>query len=279
MDISPYTKLIGLIGHPVKHSLSPKLHNILYQKYGLDCIYLAFDIAPKDIMSAVEGFRTLSFVGFNVTVPHKQAIIPFLDAIDPEADAIGAVNTVKIRNGKLIGYNTDGMGFVYSLEQSGFLLQDKDVVVLGAGGASKAICAYLLKEKVRNVYLWNRTKERALELISKIQPHYPNSCMEYIDNKKLQKTEVDLLVNTTSVGMWPEVDSCPLEEYVFSSNTLVADIIYNPLETHFLKEARKAGCITLNGLGMLVAQALKSIEIWTGIPMDYDTGLNIFSDG
>lgn len=278
MNISPRTKLLGLIGHPVEHSLSPKLHNTLYKEYGLDYIYLAFDIAPEDIACAVAAFKTLSFTGFNVTIPHKQNILPFLDVIDPEARAIGAVNTVKIQDGKLFGYNTDGMGFVDSLKRRGIMLKDKTVLVLGAGGSARAICVYLLKEGISKLYLYNRTREKAFELVDNLKCFFHDACLEYIEKKDLRDVQLDLMVNTTPLGMWPHTRNTPLEDYDFLPGMTVVDIIYNPIETLFLKRARQAGCITINGLDMLVGQALKAIEIWTGVAMDYDDAVNILND-
>ena len=276
MNITPRTKLVGLIGHPVEHSFSPKLHNSLYREYGMDYLYIAFDIAPGKVADAIAAFKTLSFVGFNVTIPHKQNIIPYLDIIDNEARAIGSVNTVKIQNGKLFGYNTDGMGFVDSLKRRGIELKDKRVLVLGAGGAARAICGYLLKEKIDELYVINRTREKAVELVKQLGEFSPNAHLRYIEQEDaIYNLQPDLIINTTSLGMWPNVQNTPLENYVFSPQITVIDIIYNPIETLFLKRAREAGCVTVNGLDMLVGQALKAIEIWTGVIMDYDKAINM----
>jgi shikimate dehydrogenase len=275
MNISPHTKLVGLIGHPVEHSLSPKLHNALYEKYGLDYVYLAFDIAPDDIARAVEALKTLSFRGFNVTIPHKERIIWFLDALDTEAAIIGAVNTVKVENGKLIGYNTDGMGFVDSLKRRGIVLKDKVVLVLGAGGSARAICVYLLKEGIRKLYIHNRTRERASELIKHLERFFPGVCLNYLAKENIRDVQPDLVVNTTPLGMWPHTHVMPIEDYDFSPSMTVVDIIYNPVETAFLRKARQAGCIAINGLDMLVGQAIKAIDIWTGVKMDYEDAISI----
>ncbi|NLO82818.1 MAG: shikimate dehydrogenase [Clostridiales bacterium] len=275
MNITPRTKLIGLIGHPVEHSLSPQLHNALYREYGLDYIYVAFDIAPGDVAQAAAAFRTLSFVGFNVTIPHKQSIIPFLDALEYEARAIGSVNTVRIQDGKLFGYNTDGMGFVDSLKRRGIELGGKRVLVLGAGGSARAICVYLLKERIDGLYILNRTRGRAVELINSLASFFPAAYLHCIDNEDLEGLKPDLIINTTPLGMWPDVESDPLESYDFSPGTIVVDIIYNPPETLFLRRAREAGCVTVNGLDMLIGQALKAIEIWTGVVMDYDRAVDL----
>lgn len=275
MNISPRTKLVGLIGHPVEHSLSPKLHNGLYEKYKLDYVYLTFDIAPDDVAKAVEALKTLGFKGFNVTIPHKERIIWFLDSLDTEAAIIGAVNTVKLEGGKLIGYNTDGMGFVDSLKRRGVELKDKSALVLGAGGSARAICVYLLKEGIRKLHIYNRTMEKALDLIKQLERFFPGVCLNYVTREDINEIHPDLVINTTPLGMWPHTDVMPVEDFEFLPNMTVVDIIYNPLETAFLKKARQAGCITINGLGMLVGQAVKAIEIWTGVKVDYDEAIRI----
>jgi len=275
MNISPYTKLVGLIGHPIGHSLSPKLHNSLYGKYNLDYVYLAFDIPPDDVGKAVEALKILGFKGFNVTIPHKEKVIWFLDSLDTEAAIIGAVNTVKMENGKLIGYNTDGMGFVDSLKRRGIEPKDKVVLVLGAGGSARAICVYLLKEGIKELYIYNRTKERAVELIRHLERFFPNVSIKYLAKEDMGDVKPDLLVNTTPLGMWPHTHLMPVEDYDFLPGMAVVDIVYNPIETAFLNKARRAGCVTINGLDMLVGQAIKAIEIWTGLKVDYDEAIGI----
>ncbi|MFO7295448.1 MAG: shikimate dehydrogenase [Clostridia bacterium] len=279
MNISPNTKLVGLIGHPVEHSLSPKLHNSLYKKYNLDYVYLAFDIAPDDVGKALEAFKVLGFKGFNVTIPHKERVMWFLDWLDTEAAIIGAVNTVKVENGKLIGYNTDGMGFVDSLKRRGIALKDTVALVLGAGGAARAICVYLLKEGVKELYIYNRTRERAIELIKHLERFFSGVCLNYLTKENIKEVQPDLVVNTTPVGMWPHTQLMPVEDYAFLPGMIVVDIIYNPIETAFLRKAREAGCMAINGLDMLVGQAIKAIEIWTGLKVDYDEAISILIEG
>lgn len=279
MNITPKTKLVGLIGHPVEHSLSPKLHNSLYKKYNLDYVYLAFDIAPEEVGKAVEALKVLGFKGFNVTIPHKERVMWYLDSLNTEAAIIGAVNTVKLENGKLIGYNTDGMGFVDSLKRHGVALNDKVALVLGAGGAARAICVYLLKEGIRELYVCNRTSERALELVKHLERFFPNARLYYLAKEDMDEVQPDLVVNATPLGMWPRTELVPLEDYPFSPGMTVVDIIYNPVETAFLRKARQAGCMTINGLDMLVGQAIKAIEIWTNLKVDYDEAIGTLIEG
>jgi len=270
VKISPKTRPIGLIGHPVEHSLSPKLHNSLYEYYGLDYVYLAFDVNTEDLKRVVDAFKVLGFRGFNVTIPHKQSILPYLDEIDPEAEAIGAVNTVKIEDGRLLGYNTDGSGFVDSLKQKGCDPAGKKAALLGAGGSARSISFYLVKEGLDLLLLVNRSRDRAQKLAEDLNRHFGKVPVEVIDFKQLAGREVDIIINTTPVGMWPKVDASPLEGFVFSSGSWVVDIIYNPLETKLLADARRAGCQTSNGMDMLIGQAIRAVEIWTGLRPSFE---------
>jgi len=275
MEITPCTRPIGLIGCPVEHSLSPKLHNAIYKKYGMDCVYLAFDIKKEELHDAINGFRALSFVGFNVTVPHKQNVLQYIDELDKEAQAIGAVNTVKIENGRLKGYNTDGSGFIGSLKNRGVSVKGMNVLVLGAGGSARAICVYLAKEGANTINILNRTKSNAETLAEHIRIYYPFININVIGKQDLKSLNPDIIINTTSVGMWPMTDDSPLNEYNFNSDQIVVDIIYSPLKTKLLKDASSAGCTVINGLDMLVGQAVKSIEIWTSTAVDHNYGMHV----
>jgi len=275
MDITPRTRPIGLIGCPVEHSLSPKLHNAIYQKYGMDCVYLAFDIKKEELHYAINGFRVLSFIGFNVTIPHKQNVFPYIDELDKEAQAIGAVNTVKIENGLLTGYNTDGSGFIGSLKNRGISVKGMNILVLGAGGSSRAICVYLAKEGANIINILNRTKSNAETLAEHIKRYYPFIKINVIGKQDLKSINSDIIINTTSVGMWPMTDDSPLNEYNFNPDQIVVDIIYNPLKTKLLKDASSAGCTVINGLDMLVGQAVKAIEIWTSTAVDHNFGFQV----
>lgn len=278
MNIAPSTRPIGLIGCPIEHSLSPKLHNAIYQKYGIDCVYLAFNTEKERLEEVINGFKALSFMGFNVTVPHKQNVLPFLDDLDEEAAVIGAVNTVKIENGRLIGYNTDGWGFIGSLKNRGYNIGGMDVLVLGAGGSARAISVYLAKEGAKAINIINRTDSSAVILAEHIKRHYPSVAINVIRKQDLNIIRPSIIINTTSVGMWPQVMNSPLSGYNFVPNQIVVDIIYNPLATKLLQDAFDAGCDVINGLDMLVGQAVKAIEIWTGTVVDHNLGLQILSE-
>lgn len=277
MKITSNARPIGLIGHPIEHSYSPKLHNAIYEKYGINNVYLAFDVETEDLQNAIGALKVLSFAGFNVTVPHKQEVLHYLDEVDDEARVIGAVNTVKLDNGRLIGYNTDGLGFISSLNNRGHNVKGMNVLVLGAGGSSRSICVYLAKEGVSMINIHNRTESNARALAEHLNKHYISTEVNVVGKSGLTDLNPDLIINTTSIGMWPHTSESPLKNYVFSPNQLVVDIIYNPRQTKFLKDAEDAGCCFVNGLDMLVGQAIKAIEIWTGDIVDYDFALKVLS--
>jgi len=261
MDISPDTKLVGLIGHPVEHSFSPKLHNSIYSMLGLNMVYLAFDVIEQELSYAVRGLRALGFIGFNVTIPYKEKILPLLDQIDSNAEAIGAVNTVKIEGDKLIGYNTDGAGFLDSLTRRGIHCNNKNIVILGAGGAARAIGIYLAGENPSQMFINNRTSSRAEHLAKDINRFAGRQMCQTISSIP---RDVDIIINTTPIGMWPNTHGNPLQGYSLKSDTIVCDIVYNPPMTEMLKYAQDAGCTIIGGKDMLIGQGVRAIEIWTG---------------
>lgn len=267
MELSPVTKPIGLIGHPVEHSLSPKLQNHIYTTMEMDYVYLAFDVQENMLQKTVEGMRSLHFTGFNVTIPYKEKVIPLLDEIDPQAALIGAVNTVQHKNGKLIGYNTDGLGFMHSLHVRGISCKGKRILLAGAGGAARAIGIYIAMEEPECIYIQNRTFDKAMALSACINTSYPSVITIPIIN--IPKP-IDMIINTTSLGMWPKIEGNPLKDYSFHLDQVVCDIVYNPRMTKLLECAQLAGCTIVGGIDMLVAQAIKAIEIWTGkiVPME-----------
>lgn len=264
MNIDTDTRLIGLIGNPVGHSISPLIHNAVYENLDMNYIYMAFDIEPDILENTIEGMMALSFKGFNVTIPHKQNILHYLDHLNEEARLIGAVNTVKIDRGRLIGYNTDGMGFIAGLQRLKFSPKGKSVAIIGAGGSARAISVYLLKEGVSDIYILNRTHERGVSLAGELNEKFESNSIHPIERAELEELDIDLLVNTTSVGMYPNIHGNPIEGFKFNPETVVVDIIYNPYETQLLREARAHGCVTQNGMDMLIGQALSAIKIWTG---------------
>lgn len=268
LDINGQTKLVGLIGYPIEHSLSPAMHNSAFAALSLNWCYLPLPVHPERLGEAVAGLRALNFVGANVTVPHKEAVISYLDKVTPEAQAIGAVNTIVVHESELIGYNTDWLGFQAALSEGGFDPQGKRTVVLGAGGAARAV-VYALAQGEAQVTVLNRTPSRAHALVQDFSPLFPSlsllSLPLTLQTLKERATESHLLVNATPVGMWPEVDKSPwLEDLAFPSHLTVFDLVYNPRQTKLLRQARAAGAKGIGGLGMLVHQGAAAFELWTG---------------
>lgn len=269
MKITGKTKVIGIFGYPVSHTLSPLMQNAALEALGLNCIYVPFEVETNDLGAAVKGVRALGLTGVNVTVPHKEAVIPFLDEIDEDSKIIGAVNTILNKNGKLIGYNTDSPGYIRSLrEEAGFDPKGKSVIVIGAGGAAKGIACGLFLAGASEIIIANRTIEKANEIrlnlngIDKYKSEQVAIKTIHLSELNNNISNVDLIVNTTSMsleGKAPDVDFASTSPHV-----LVSDIAYKPPLTPFLKRAREAGRKTLGGLGMLVYQGAISFEIWTG---------------
>jgi shikimate dehydrogenase len=264
MKINANTKLYGLIGHPVEHSLSPLIHNYAFNSLDLNCVYTVFDVLPEKLEEAVKGVKALGIRGVNVTVPHKEKIIEYLDVVSEEALKIGAVNTVVNEEGILKGYNTDVYGFIDSLIEAGEKIERRKAVVLGAGGASKAVCVALALDGIDSIIVANRSVERAKDLSEYIKKEFKISCDYCSINEVEEIPEIDMLINTTSVGMYPKVEDSPVSEKVVSKAKFVYDVIYNPLETVFLKYAKKNGIKYSNGLSMLLNQANYSFKLWTG---------------
>jgi shikimate dehydrogenase len=257
-------KLFGVIGDPIAHSMSPAMHNDLFELYGIDAAYHPFHVSKEHLEAAVKGLKALGASGFNVTIPHKTAIMPLLDNIDPLAQAIGAVNTVKNEDGKLIGYNTDGPGYVKGLKAQVQDLESRAVLIIGAGGAARAIYFSMAQAGVKTVDIFNRTREKAEELV-KACPY--EVLTRVVDREEAEKNLMDyqLIIQTTSIGMLPNTDSKPLSPYNVSDKAFVSDIIYNPLQTAFLKEASQKGASIQNGIEMFVYQGALAFEKWTGI--------------
>jgi len=262
-------QVYAVIGDPIKHSMSPQIHNDALNSYKICARYHAFEVKKEKLREAVEGMRALNIKGFNVTVPHKVDIIPLLDHIDESAQLVGAVNTVVNQNGTLIGYNTDGIGFYRSIQPYLTKHHDKtEVLIIGAGGASRAIFNTLAKEGFSHIDIVNRTKERAMKL-KEICPFNVQGNVYSLEEIKNVTKQYDLVIQTTSIGMSPSVSEKPLElEGYISEQSVVTDIIYNPIETAFLKEANQIGAKTIDGVGMFVHQAAESFELWTGVKPD-----------
>jgi shikimate dehydrogenase len=273
--ISGNTKILGVFGYPVEHTLSPAMHNAAIAALGIPYAYLPFSVRPEDIGPAIRSLAILGIIGVNLTIPHKERVLPFLNEVTPEAQAVGAVNTVHNDGGRLVGYNTDGVGFLAPLKEMGVTLQDTQVVVLGAGGAARSVVHCLAREGAWTTLI-NRTPERATLLAEAVNATVGRAavrCIRPEDTCRLAEAlmQATLLVNTTSVGMFPHAEQVPsLPLHALHANLLVYDLIYNPMKTKLLLAAEEAGARTLNGVLMLVHQGAAAFRIWTGMepPLD-----------
>jgi len=257
-------KFFAVIGDPIAHSMSPAMHNDLFQANEIDAHYLPLHVKGENLEAAVKGFKAIEIAGFNVTVPHKEAIIPLLDRIDPLAKAIGAVNTVVNENGELVGYNTDGSGYVEGLNRELDLIEDQKVLMIGAGGAARAIYFTMSKQGVKRIDICNRTVSKAEALIKECPYPVPSHALS-IQEAEEALGEYDLIIQTTPKGMLPAIGELPISLHNLNSNAFVSDIIYNPLETKILRDAKKKGARIQNGLDMFVFQGALAFEKWTGI--------------
>lgn len=264
------TRLISILGNPVKHSKSPQMHNRSFEKLGLDFAYMPFEI--EELGKAVGAMKILNAKGFNITMPYKGQVMEFLDEIDRAADMIGSVNTVLNKDGKLIGYNTDGKGFVKSLEERKVKFKDEKIVILGAGGAARAIAIQLALDSAGEIVIVNRTIEKAERITNIINKEIPKVKARSIilDEGRLKEELKDakILINTTPIGMEATLGKSPIEKLdTLHRDLFVSDIIYDPAKTKFLSQAERAGCKTMNGLGMLVYQGAIAFKIWTDVDM------------
>jgi len=264
--ITARTNVLCVIGHPIEHSMSPIMHNAALKDMSLDYVYIAFNIPPNDLKKAVLGFKVFSIKGINVTIPYKEKIIPYLDEIDPLAEKIGAVNTIKNEGKYLIGKNTDASGAKKALLDAGCEIIGKTALILGAGGAAKAV-SFAISEDLDAIYIANRTEKRAIKLAKDLTNKTTIKAVGKnmsINTLKNLVNDVDILINTTPLGMYPDIEESPISKEMLHNNLFVFDIVYNPLETRLLKEASKIGCKTLGGLDMFVNQGALAFEWWTG---------------
>lgn len=271
-QITSATRLYALIGDPVEHSLSPLMHNAAFQHLGLNSVYLCLQVKSTTLGRAVEGIKSLGIPGFNVTIPHKVSMMKYLDGVDSLAKDIGAVNTVANKDGRLIGYNTDGLGALIALKDEDVGLKGKKVVLLGAGGASRAM-SFCMTPIAESLVVLNRTEDKAVELASILQRRFNKKVLGgklSCETLSRELPDADILINSTSVGMYPKVEESLIDEGLLHSRMVVFDIVYSPLETRLLREAKKVGAKTVDGLSMLVHQGALSFKIWTGVnpPVD-----------
>lgn len=269
--ISGKTKLTGFFAKPASHSLSPLMHNLAFSHWGIDAVYLAFEVDQTNLRQAVESIRTLDMLGVNVSMPNKTAVLAYLDQLSPEAELIGAVNTIVHQEQRLIGYNTDGMGFVRSVNETGHPIKNQKIVVLGAGGAAKAIVVQMALEGAQEITIYKRLNATFLplkEYFAKVSEKTgcPIRLHDYADESQLalDLSQANLLINATDIGMGSKKDQLPIADVkLLHSQLAVFDLIYSPSETRLIQEAKKMGVKAYNGLGMLIHQGAIAFELWT----------------
>ena len=271
--ITAQTALLGVIGYPVSHSLSPIFQNAALQALDLDYVYLAFDIQPEDLLLAIRSLRTWRLRGINVTVPHKETIVPWLDRLDEAASQLEAVNVVLVKEEELVGYNTDGIGFAKALEFNHIELKSKNVILLGAGGAARAVLSVLIKSGVHRIMVYNRSYQRCYQLQQWAQNSL-NWSLEidnwenFINGGSSFLGQVDLLINSTSLGLHQEIIEVPWEK--MENCEVIIDVVYRWEETSLVKEARKRGKKAFDGKMMLLFQGAESFRLFTGVEAPFD---------
>lgn len=281
--INHETQIVGIIGHPLKHSFSPKMHNMTFEDQKLNCIYLPFDIPVSNLKEALKSIIVLGIKGINVTIPHKERIIQYLDHVSEAAASVGAVNTVVNQAGQLHGYNTDVDGIIETFLPYKNDIAKSTVTIIGAGGAARAVLYTLIRHfKVGKINIINRTEERAESLKDyfKDRMHFTNIDtheLMAIENKKVYQSS-KVIVNATAIGLFPNIDDAPTDiADSFNSNQIVFDLIYNPIKTKFLEIAEANGAKITNGLKMFVVQGAKSYELWTDKAMNVEKTLKELS--
>lgn len=268
--VSGSTQVLGVFGYPVRHSLSPQMHNAALRFMELNYCYLPFAVHPDNLGCAVESIRALEISGVNITIPHKVSVVRYLDVLSREAELIGAVNTICNRQGVLYGYNTDGQGFIQSLLRDANMdPRDKNIVMLGAGGAARGIGIPLALKSPRQIVVAARSEERAVKLVTDMTEASPEcSCIAVglrSADLKMLVDSADILVDTTPVGMYPKVAEPPvIDESYLHEGLLVCDLVYNPMRTSLLQAAEGVGASVLSGVGMLAYQGAIALQIWTG---------------
>ena len=277
LDISGRTKLVGLVGSPVEHSMSPVMHTDSFKRLGVNAVYVAFDVTPDHLGDVVRGLAEMGAVGYNVTMPCKTAVCQYLDELSPAAELMGAVNTVVVQDGKSIGHNTDGAGFVHNLRLHGFDPEGKVVTIVGAGGAGSAIFTQLALDGVAcvNVFnrkddFWDSTRDRIVEISHKTG--IPMVLNDLGNREQLARAikNSQLFVNATRVGMTPLEDECVIDEDMLHDDLFVADTVYDPRETKLIKMAKTYGLETAPGIEMLLQQAALGEKIWFNVDMPTD---------
>jgi shikimate dehydrogenase len=279
--ITGKTKLIGVIGNPIEHTISPQLHNTISSFFGVDLLYVPFRVEKDELQNAIKGLKAMNFLGFNITIPFKKEVMKYIDDNTKEALLMGAVNTVKNIDGRFYGYNTDAEGFSRSFkEEVRTGLKNKKVVLLGAGGAARAIAVKAAIEGAASISIINRSQIKSTEISEMVNNNFKRITKSYSYSDPEISGIIrgcDVIINATPVGMYPEYGVSPLEDFdLLTGKQIVFDTIYNPKQTYLLYEASRRGCKTINGLGMLFYQGINSYEIWTGIKIPEEVLKKLF---
>ena len=267
MPISGKTRVCGVIGDPIEHTLSPIIHNAAFNHLNLDFVFLAFHVKAADLKNAIHGMRSLGVHGLNVTMPHKSMVIGYLDEMDSAVKFLGSANTILNRDGKLLGFSTDGIGAVKALRENGVALSEKKALLLGAGGAAKAI-GFALAQEVGELVILNRAAEKAEELAETLEPMFDRKVVgDALSSNAIKQNllDSDILINATSVGMIPNFNQSLITPQWLKSDLTVMDIVYSPVETKLAKDAKAAGAKVISGVEMLIYQGAASFEIWTSL--------------
>jgi shikimate dehydrogenase len=271
IQINGDTELFGVIGYPVRNSLSPIIQNLAFRSTGMNSVYLAFEVEPKKLTTAISGFVAIGVIGLNVTMPYKVVCIKYMDFLDEYSVKTGAVNTIHFKEGKLYGYNTDGAGFISSLNRNGIDPKGMSALILGAGGAARAVAIALARSGAREIIIANRTRKNSEKLKYLINENFRDigviAAINYEDYYKYAQ-RADIIVNCTSIGM--NSSDIPIDSVVLESSHIVFDLVYYPLETSLLRAARQKGARAISGVEMLVFQGAESFRIWTGIEPPYE---------
>ncbi len=260
------TKFFGIFGTPIEHTLSPKLHSYMANDTGIDMSYLAFNVAPEKLHAAMEGAKAINACGFNITVPHKIEIIKELDEVKDDALRMNSVNTIINRDGKWLGFNTDGVGFCSALILEGCEIKDKDILIIGAGGSARGVCYKLAEYGARSITMTARTEEKIHIIGEMVKKYSSTKFYDYVDKTK----KYDIIINSTPLGMYPYEDKNPCDFMeIINENTVCCDLIYNPAKTLFLQAAERNGAKIINGLGMLIMQGVLAFELFNDIKLDH----------
>ena len=271
LPISSRTRVLAIIGDPIEHSISPRIQNAAWQKANSDHVLLACRVAPDNLTTAVRGARDLGLLGLMVTIPHKERVLDLCDELDVSARDVGAANLLHFRaDGKIIGYSSDGWAAVKDLAEHGVSVRNRKIVILGAGGAARSLALTFAREGAQSIRVLNRTVERAQKIADEVAALGVECVAHSNDSTREHLRDADLLVNATSIGMSPHIDETPLAHELLRPDLAVYDIVYNPLETRLLRQAREVGATALDGLGMLIGTNIRAAQICANVDLSWD---------